>query len=138
MAILGREALDPRAVETLEVEVPGWGGSILIRKLSAAEVSRLSAMASSAVDGQTKAIKDPDQMVRFMATSVFLSWVTSEGDQVLTNRAADVERLSKEPFDLMDSLSDTINAFNGIGNKAAVEEAKKNSAAMTSDDSGSF
>lgn len=138
MAILGREALDPRALETKEIEVPGWGGSILIRKLSAQEVPKLIAMAASAMDPQTRIVKDPEQMARFMATAVFLSWVDEQGNQVLTNRAADVERLSKESFELMDGISDAINAWNGITNKADAAAAKKNSEPTTSDASGSF
>lgn len=124
--ILGREILDERRPETTEVEVPEWGGSILLRKLTGAEVPKLIALAGSAFDQETKQLKDPDRMTRMLAIGLFWSWVNEQGGQVLNDQATDVERLSKEPFELLSRLGDAINAWNGIGDKGALAAAKKN------------
>lgn len=133
MPILGREILEERQPETKEIEVPEWGGSILIRKLSASEATKYMAFASSVVDTTTKRITDPERLVRMMAQTLVWSWVNEQGGQVLTN--ADIERICREPYDTLDRITDDIRAFNGLG-QTATEEAKKNSEPTTSDDFG--
>lgn len=136
MAILGREILEERRPETTEVEVPEWGGSILIRKLTASEATKYMAMASSVVDTTTGKITDPARMVSMLALALVWSWVNEQGGQVLTN--ADVDRITREPYDTLDRISDAIREFNGLTKKAAeaIEAAKKNSAPTASDDFG--
>jgi hypothetical protein len=135
MAILGREVFDERRQPTKEIEVPEWGGSILLRKLSGAEVPKLTALATSAFDQQTGVLKDPALMTRMLALGLFWSWVNEQGGQVLVDREKDIERLTREPFELLSRLGDTINEWNGI-NKTATADAKKNSGPTQSDDSG--
>lgn len=138
MAVLGKEVLENRVVETKEIEVPAWNGSILIRKLNAVEVPRLIAMIGAAFDNETKRIKDPEHMTRAIATGLYWSWVDEHGAQVLTAKEADIARLSKEPYEVLDAINDAIQEFNGMRNKGkdAAEEAKKNSALTQSDDFG--
>lgn len=140
MAVVGREALEQRAVETMTIEVKAWGGEILIRKLNSIEVPKLIAMASSAMDPATGKMKDPERMSRWMATALYWSWVDESGAQVLTDARADIDRLAQEPFDLLDAISDAINEWNGITKKAqaAVDEAKKNLEPTESEDFGTF
>lgn len=135
MAILGREVLEQQRQPTREVEVPEWGGSILLRKLSGAEVPKLTALATSAFDQQTKVLKDPERMTRMLALGVFWSWVNEQGGQVLSDTVKDVEWLSKQPFELLNRLGDAINEWNGI-NQTAADDAKKGSEPTQSDDSG--
>lgn len=135
MAILGREVFDERRGATREVDVPEWGGSILIRKLSGAEVPKLIALASSAFDQETKQLKDPERMTRMLALGLFWSWVNEQGGQVLLDQAKDVERLTREPFETLSRIGDAINAWNGIA-QTATEDAKKNSEETQSNDFG--
>lgn len=138
MAVLGREALENRTMETKEIDVPAWGGSILIRKLSATEVPKLIAMIGASFDAETKRINDPEQMTRAIATGLYWSWVGEDGAQVLTAGAADIERLKKEPYEVLDAINDAVQEFNGMRAKAAalVADAKKNSEPTPSDDFG--
>lgn len=135
MAILGREVFDERRTPTREVDVPEWGGSILLRKLSGAEVPKLIALASSAFDQETKQLKDPERMTRMLALGLFWSWVNEQGGQVLLDQAKDVERLTREPFEMLSRIGDAVNEWNGI-TPAAAEDAKKNSEETLSDDFG--
>lgn len=137
MAILGREVIDERRQPTKEIEVPEWGGSILLRKLSSAEVPKLIALASSAFDQETKQLKDPDRMTRMLSLGLFWSWVNEQGGQVLTDQVKDLEWLSKQPFEMLSRIGDEINQWNGI-TQAAAEDAKKNSAPTQSDDFGTI
>lgn len=138
MAVLGRDAFEARAsAAPLEVKVDAWGGTILLRKLTATEATRYMSMASSVVENNR--ITDPDRMVRMLAMGIVWSWVDEAGEQVLTN--ADVDRLCKEPYDVLDSISDALRAFNGLTKGAeatAVAEAKKSSETTESDDFGTF
>lgn len=136
MPILGREILEERRPETTEVEVPEWGGSILIRKLSAAAATKYMAMATSVVDTTTGKITDPDRMVRMLAQALVWSWVNEQGGQVLAQ--TDIDRICQEPYDTLDRISDAIREFNGLTKKAAaaIEAAKKNFAPTASDDFG--
>lgn len=133
MAILGREALDERVAETLEVAVKAWGGSILLRKLSASEATRFMAIAGSIVDNGR--ITDPERMTRMLAQGIVWSWVDEAGDQVLAQ--ADIDRLCKEPYEVLDQINDAIRSFNGLAKNATpVDDAKKNSDKTPSNDFG--
>lgn len=134
MPILGREILEERRSETMELDVPEWGGSILIRKLSAAEATKYMAFASSVVDAATNRITDPERMVRMLAQALVWSWVNEQGGQVLTS--ADIDRICREPYDILDKISDAIRSFNGLGKPTPTEDAKKNSATTASNDFG--
>lgn len=135
MAILGREVLEQQRQPTKEVDVPEWGGSILLRKLSGAEVPKLTALGTSAFDRGTNVLKDPERMTRMLALGVYWSWVNEQGGQVLVDREKDIEWLSKQPFELLSRLGDVINEWNGIG-KTAADDAKKEFEPTQSDDSG--
>lgn len=137
MAILGREVIDERRQPTREIEVPEWGGSILLRKLSATEVPKLIAMATSAFDQESRQLKDPGRMTQMLSLGIFWSWVNEQGGQVLINRDKDMEWLGTQPYELLDRLGDVINEWNGI-KSAAVADAKKNSATSQSDDFGTI
>lgn len=136
MAILGRDALEARQIETKEVEVPAWGGSILIRKLTAAEATKYMSMAGTAFDTTSSKITDPEHLVRFMAQGVIWSWVDEVGAQIAG--PDDMTRLCSVPYEVLDAINDAIREYNGFGAGAgeALTAAKKNSQTTANGDSG--
>ena len=131
MPILGREALEQRAVETKAVTIAEWGGDILLRKLSATEMSKRVAMLSSAFNRESNAVTDPERFVRGLAIGLFWSWVDEQGQQVLTD-TKDIDRLCKESFETLNRINDAINEWNNLD----LDAVKKNSAKTQNDDYG--
>lgn len=118
MTILSRSQID--AVGDLapqEVEVPQWGGSVLLRMLSGSERGAIEAAVSQAkTDG--KSVKN--LRVRLVA----LGLVDERGERLY--RDDELDRLGARSAAVLERLCDLVMAGSGL-KKDAVEEEEKNS-----------
>jgi hypothetical protein len=125
MAILGREIVGQRHGKTREVPVEPWGGNILIRQLSHAEVMTIQGMATEAVDTKTQSIKDRTKLSKFNFELIRLSWVDESGAPVLHGKSDDYEWLVSQPNVVIKQITDAMAEFSGLKDDAA-ESAEKN------------
>lgn len=132
--VLGREAIGKKEGKTKEVTVEEWGGSILIRKLSHREVLAIQDMASKAVDGDTKKVKNMGKLSEFNFELIRLSWVDASGQPVL--EPADYDSLIDEPNTVIKLLTTEMAAWSGL-NEDAKKDAEKNSQMILNGASGS-
>lgn len=120
-AILGKNVLGKGMLKRREIEVPTWGGAILIRELTGAEVETVREVAASAVkDGQ---ITDQANLRVFAHTLIVFGWINEDGTRVLTDQEGDL--LYTESNQTIDSIADAIAELSGLRPKA-VEQAEKN------------
>lgn len=90
MALLSREAiLEAKDIETKEVEVPEWGGSVLVKGLGGAQ---RNAYEQSLIKGQGKNAKM--NLDNAMAKLVALTVVDEKGKPLFSQ--ADVEALGRK------------------------------------------
>jgi hypothetical protein len=121
MPNLGREALNKDTFKRMVVEVPEWGGTALIRELSAAEVARVQQIANDAVDVATRTVKDASALARFQAEVVVAGWIDDSGNNVLT--LADVDNVLAQPSKIVILLSREISKLSGMEATSSIEEA---------------
>lgn len=125
---LGKEILGKKLLMKRVVNVPKWGGDVILRELTKAEASDAQKLAFGSVDVKTQSISDSDKLARFNIRLIRLGWIDEEGNQVLS--ASDEEMLFNESNDVLETLGGAIADMSGIGSnsnaKADLEAAKKN------------
>lgn len=124
MGALSREqllkALATSKVETEELEIPEWGGSVRLRRIRLSDLK-----GSGGIDGALDSI---DGMVRTMRFGI----ADESGEPLLSK--ADARALLDADFAVAVRVTKSINEFNGLGEKA-VEEAASTFEPAQSDDS---
>lgn len=120
MAILTREQiLAAQDIVTEEVEVPEWGGVVLVRGLSAAQMERMQErVKGKGVKGAT-------------ATLAALALVDSEGKRLF--RESDIEALGRKSMAALQRVMSAILRQNAL-DKTEFEELAKNSGDGQGDD----
>ena len=113
------EAVDLR---TVTVDVPEWGGDVVLRELSAAQMAIFKAQSVAAVDPQTRAVKDGATLFRLSAWVVAQGVIDGEGKRLFTD--ADVDRLGEKSDAVIDRLAARVLQLSGA--ETTVEEAAKN------------
>jgi hypothetical protein len=121
---LGRDVLGKRLGKRKRVFVEEWGGEVVLRQLSHAEVLHIQQMASEAVDLTTQGVRDRGALSRFNFELIRASWVDEAGEAVLGED--DLAALVGEPNAVITTLVKAISDFNAL-TEAAQEDAKKNS-----------
>lgn len=112
--VLGREQiLAAEDRDTIQIEVPEWGGSVLIRKISGKQRGRIEGLKSAG----TLDFAD------FRGMMCACSICDEDGFQIFTND--DVDALGEKSADALDRVFDAALRLNGMA-AGAVEEAKKN------------
>ena len=105
-----------------DVDCPEWGGMVRVRSLSGGQRSVITQRV------QDKELEDLEETLTVMGC------VNEDGERIFTNK--DIEKLKKKSNTPIARIAKKIMELSGIGNAGeAVENAKKNSAATTSDDS---
>jgi hypothetical protein len=116
MALLSRDeilaAVKTRAEDYTSVDVPEWGGQVLLRRLSAADAER---------SGLTSGDDTDEQVARVLAMSV----VDEEGNLLFTED--DIKELAKIDVGVAAQVFTTAVKINGLGS----EELDKAVAAFT-------
>lgn len=119
--LLGKNVLGKGLLKRQEIEVPTWGGAILIRELTGAEVETVRSIAASAVkDGQ---VTDQANLRVFAHSLIVSGWINADGTHVLTEEEGDL--LYGESNQTIDTIADAIAGLSGLRPKA-VEQAEKN------------
>lgn len=120
MALLNREAiLGNRDVQTKDIEVEAWGGSIRVRTMTVAERTEFTRKASSGED-----------KVSVASWLVSLLAVDEAGNRLF--KPEDVAELELKNFRAVDAVVAAILEVNGL-NEKKVEEAGKNLQPVPSD-----
>ena len=105
-----------------DVDCPEWGGTVRVRSLSGGQRSIITQKV------QDKELEELEELL------VVRGCVDENGERIFTNK--DIEKLKKKANTPIARISRKIMGLSGIGNAVeAVEDAKKNSSTMTSDDS---
>ncbi len=117
MAVLTSAQVRARQLPREEVPVPEWGGSVLVRKLQAAERDEFEQWVANCRKAGGVA---PNVRARLVARAL----IDEEGQPLFGE--ADVALLGEKDADVLDRLFDVVQRISGMGLKA-VEEAEKNS-----------
>lgn len=105
-----------------DIDCPEWGGTVRVRSLSGGQRSIITQRV------QDKELEDLEETLAVMGC------VNEDGERIFTNK--DVDKLKKKSNTPIARIAKKIMELSGIGNAGeAVENAKKNSAETTSDDS---
>ena len=128
MAILTKEQiLGANDLETVEVEVPAWGGSVLVRALTARERGLyMSRIIEQRKGGNT--VKYEDIQISLCA----MSMVGEDGNRLFSN--ADVNKLGRKSSGALQVVFEKAQELSGLSDKE-VEELAGNSVETPSDDS---
>ena len=121
------DILKAEDIETREVEVPEWGGIVLVRGLTANERDKLE---SDTLDQRGK--KVTMNLERIRARMVAASVVDENGKKMFT--PADVTKLGEKSAVALDRVFEVAQELSGMSAKD-VEELTKNSSAARSESS---
>lgn len=115
--------------KTIEVTIEEWGGDIIIRQLSAAEMKELQALAAKGIDVSSKSVKDVSKLDDFKTALIMKAWVGDEGNPVLSTES-DREMLNQQPFVVIEKIANAIGVLNGLLSdddaRAKLDAIKKN------------
>lgn len=131
--IIGRDVLRRQVLRTERVEVPEWGGEIIMRQMSAAEITEFALYGEQLRAGGGSI--DAEESIRLAAQAVAAAWVDEEGKRVLTSADDVTELLRTQTADTINRLSRKALEISGL-TAAAVGTAAKNFGSSQSVDSG--
>ena len=121
---IGREILTRTALRRREVDIPEWGGAVLVRELSIREVEECRALAAKAIDTNRNQIKDSVFLSRFRRRVIQIGWIDEEGQPILdADNESAIDDLSNEA---LDRIFDAITELSGMNDKSKTD-AEKNS-----------
>lgn len=123
MPILGIEALSGRILKEHEIDIPEWGGSVLVRELTSAEVDSIRRVAMVAVDPKTSKIMDPGALYRFQLRLIATGWINSDGSRVLKDE--EIDKLYDVSNAVTQRMATEIMQLSGL-DTTATETAEKN------------
>lgn len=125
MLLTKDQILEADDLKTVEVEVPGWGGSVRVRTMSGADRDAWEAsMVAVQPDGTRRA-----NMENMRAKLVALTVVGEDGNPLFT--LDDVARLTRKSAEALDRVFDASQKLNGLGAKAEAEAAKNSEAGLS-------
>jgi hypothetical protein len=104
-------------IQVEELEVPEWGGSVLVRELTTAEVENFSIRTSNA-QGQL----DITRMSGLRAEVVSWALVDEEGNQLLHKK--DAEALQKKSHQVIDRIFNEVLVMSGLKEPEQDEEGE--------------
>lgn len=129
LVLTAQDILDANDVRTERIEVPEWGGDVIVRNLTGTE--RDSYEASMQVQRGNRYEPNP---VGARARLVVRACIDEDGKRLFADNQADA--LSAKNADVLDRLWDRIAELSGITQKASAD-AEGNSEADPSDGSTS-
>lgn len=116
-------------LETREVEVPEWGGSVLVRALSGKERDAYEA-SLMLIRGKTQIPNLANMRAKLVARAI----VDEDGKRLFTDQ--DVNALGLKSAAALNRVHDVVQELSGL-NEGATEDAEENSDAAQSGDSTS-
>jgi len=130
MGLTREQILSAADIQTEEVHVPEWGGTVLVRGLTGAERDRFEMSMGEVTQG--KRVQWRVQNIR--ARLCVLAIVDETGKQVFTQ--ADVPMLTEKSAAALDRVFSVASRLSGLSDQD-MEELAKNLQSGPSDDSGS-
>ncbi len=118
MLLTKEQILSAEDRKTKEVEVPEWGGNVLISELTAEDRDRFEA---EFVDSKSKKGENP--LFNIRARLAALTIVDENGNRLFND--ADIKALGKKSGSCLDKIFAVAQKINGIGNND-IEEIAKN------------
>jgi len=130
MALLTKQQIvDANDLETVEVNVPQWGGSVLVRALTAKQRGQLmSTLIDQTKDGRTLRLQD--LQARLCAMSI----VDGQGKRFFSDN--EIVALGAKSSAALQRVFEVAQRLSGLSDEQ-VEELSKNSEETPSDDSPS-
>ncbi len=117
MAILTRDAiLQANDMHTERVEVPEWGGSVLVSSMTGRDRDRFEASLMGTKGSDTTA-----NMANIRARLAAITCVGEDGQQIFTLK--DIEALGRKSASALDRIFSVAQKMNGIGDDAVGELA---------------
>lgn len=104
---LSRTAILEAPVKTAEVEVKEWGGVVLVREMSAAEVDDL-AFDMMTPGGSIDRSQTRGKMVRIAATCI----IDAQGNRLFSDE--DIEALKEKSFDPIRRVAEKVMQLSGL------------------------
>lgn len=139
--ILSRDQiLVARKAMTREIEVPEWGGSVIVRALNQKEVNEWRRSFQVKVTNRDKTgkattefVTDPDKAEMAGLTLLMIALIDESGNRLFESKA-DIETLAGQAFRPIRRITAVIMEMSGLTEDAA-EEAEKNSEPSPSESS---
>lgn len=120
--IVGRNVLGKRCFSQQKVDVPEWGGAVLVRELSSAEIATVRTAAKVAAKQSVDNV-DANSISSFERLLVEFGWIDESGQRVLEDGESAL--LAGESARIVNTLASHIATMSGL-NPNAVTDAKKN------------
>ena len=111
--------LETQDYKTDEVEVPEWGGVVLVRELTAAQVQRLG-FGMATPDGEVDPTKDQALMTRIVSWGV----IGDNGERLFSEK--DIEKLGEKSYAVIQRISAVIMGLSNLAPEEEGEEEPKN------------
>jgi hypothetical protein len=115
---VGREVLKRSVLKTETVDMPEWGGPVILREMSAAQVVEFNRFARAVSDDEAGAD------MRRAAWTVVTCWVDEAGDQILSEEDAPI-LLATQTSTLIIRLSLRALVLSGMLPGRALEPGEK-------------
>lgn len=130
MAHIGREILSKNTLKRKAIEIPEWGGTIVLRELSGREAIPVSQGALEISEARRAGDIDTQKALTWQAETVCYGWINEDGSQVLA--LSDIDELLKtQPHSVLERIAKEIRILSGMeraqpADPAPVDDAKKN------------
>lgn len=125
MILTKDQILEANDLRTETVDVPGWGGSVLVRSMTGTERDAFEAsMIAVSPDGSRK-----PNMTNMRAKLVALTVVDEAGKLVF--EVSDVDRLARKSATALERVFAAAQRINGLGVEAEGDIAKNSSAGLS-------
>jgi hypothetical protein len=119
MALLTKDQiLEASDLKTTEVEVPEWGGSVMVRTMTGSDRDAFEATLITTLEDGTR----KPNMANMRTKLVALTLVGSDGSLLFS--VDDVERLALKSAAALERVFDAAQTLNGLGAKAEAEAVK--------------
>ena len=140
MAFLGKDILKRDTFKRKIVDVPEWGGKIIVRGLSGHQAIPISQTAVEISLEKKDGKFDAEKAERWEANTFVCGWINEDGSNVLT--AGDVDDLLGKETEIISRIAREIRILSGMEKakedaSSPVVDAKKNLTATLNGDSGS-
>lgn len=118
--VLGKGILSAPILRREEIEIPEWGGSILVRELTEAEATDCQKTLRYKFDHE-HTLPDSDSMSGWRKRIWFYGWINEDGTQVLSRE--DRDKLDQVPYSILDRVAGRIAELSGITPKGDSPDA---------------
>ena len=135
MAVLGKGIFEKITLQRREMEIPEWGGTVLMQELTPQQVEEIQSVAREAVDTKRREAKRGKAMIAFQLLVINKSWINPDGSRVLQDD--DTDTLRNQSFAVLSRMAGAISELSGVTEGAPVL-AQKNLESSQSYDSGTF